>query len=77
MNPEHVKKNPFHKPHHICIVVKDIEKTKGYYESIGIGPWLDYPPLGEDGEIVDAPGWYAQMREQLAVEEATDSEDEQ
>jgi len=39
--------NYFAKPHHICIVVKDIEKTKSYYESIGIGPWTEYPPLVE------------------------------
>ena len=39
--------NAFSKPHHICIVVKDIEKTKSYYESIGIGPWTEYPPLVE------------------------------
>ena len=39
--------NAFGKPHHICIVVKDIEKTKDYYESIGIGPWTEYPPLVE------------------------------
>jgi methylmalonyl-CoA/ethylmalonyl-CoA epimerase len=38
---------PFSKPHHICIVVNDVEKTKRYYESIGIGPWMDYPPLAE------------------------------
>ena len=37
----------FGTPHHICLVVKDIEKTKSYYESIGIGPWVDYPPLVE------------------------------
>lgn len=47
MNSEHGKNNPFSKPHHICIVVKDIDKTKGYYESIGIGSWVDYPPLVE------------------------------
>lgn len=39
--------NHFGNPHHICIVVKDIEKTKSYYESIGIGPWSEYPPLVE------------------------------
>ena len=39
--------NIFGNPHHICIVVKDIEKTKSYYESIGIGPWTEYPPLVE------------------------------
>jgi len=41
------KNNHFAKPHHICIVVRDIEKTKNYYESIGIGPWTEYPPLVE------------------------------
>jgi len=35
----------FSKLHHVCIVVHDIEKTIKYYESIGIGPWNDYPPL--------------------------------
>lgn len=38
---------PFSKPHHICIVVNNVEKTKSYYESIGIGPWMEYPPLAE------------------------------
>jgi methylmalonyl-CoA/ethylmalonyl-CoA epimerase len=38
---------PFRTLHHICIVVHDIEKSVAYYESIGIGPWLDYPPLDE------------------------------
>jgi catechol 2,3-dioxygenase-like lactoylglutathione lyase family enzyme len=33
--------------HHICIVVRDIERATAYYESIGIGPWQDYPPLTE------------------------------
>ncbi len=47
MNSELGKFNAFSKPHHICIVVKDIEKTKRYYESIGIGPWIEYPPLVE------------------------------
>jgi len=61
MKPEHVKKDPFSKPHHICIVVKDIEKTKGYYESIGIGPWLEYPPLVEYTKlnVIDEKGFFA------------------
>ncbi|MDQ1691236.1 MAG: methylmalonyl-CoA/ethylmalonyl-CoA epimerase [Pseudonocardiales bacterium] len=33
--------------HHICIVVHDIERSTAFYESIGIGPWQDYPPLSE------------------------------
>ena len=50
----------FGKPHHICIVVKDIEKTKRYYESIGIGPWVDYPPLVEYTKlnVVDEKGFF-------------------
>ncbi|MBD9597735.1 VOC family protein [Ensifer sp. ENS05] len=44
--------NPvFEKLHHICIVVNDIEKTQAYYESVGIGPWIAYPPLTEYEEL--------------------------
>jgi methylmalonyl-CoA/ethylmalonyl-CoA epimerase len=32
----------FDKLHHVCIVVRDIDKTRAYYESIGIGPWQEY-----------------------------------
>ena len=38
---------PFRELHHICIVVRDIDKSVAYYESVGIGPWQDYPPLTE------------------------------
>lgn len=31
--------------HHVCVVVRDIEKSVAYYESVGVGPWHDYPPL--------------------------------
>jgi methylmalonyl-CoA/ethylmalonyl-CoA epimerase len=52
--------NAFSKPHHLCIVVKDIEKTKSYYESIGIGPWVDYPPLVEYTKlnVIDEKGFF-------------------
>ena len=30
---------PFKHVHHVCIVVRDIEKTAAYYTSLGIGPW--------------------------------------
>jgi catechol 2,3-dioxygenase-like lactoylglutathione lyase family enzyme len=52
--------NAFGKPHHICIVVKDIDKTKSYYESIGIGPWVDYPPLVEYTKlnVIDEKGFF-------------------
>ena len=52
--------NIFSNPHHICIVVKDIERTKSYYESIGIGPWEDYPPLVEYTKlnVIDDKGFF-------------------
>jgi methylmalonyl-CoA/ethylmalonyl-CoA epimerase len=51
---------PFNKLHHISIVVKDAEKTQKFYESIGIGPWLDYPPMKEYVKInvPDENGFY-------------------
>lgn len=44
----------FNKLHHICLVVRDIDKTQAWYESIGVGPWTDYPPLAEYEEL-DVP----------------------
>jgi catechol 2,3-dioxygenase-like lactoylglutathione lyase family enzyme len=36
----------FNRLHHVCIVVHDLDKTVAYYESLGIGPWSDYPKAG-------------------------------
>jgi len=43
------------------MVVKDIEKTKSYYESIGIGTWEEYPPLVEYTRltVMDEKGFFA------------------
>lgn len=41
----------FEKLHHVCIVVHDIDKTQACHESIGIGPWIAYPPLAEYEEL--------------------------
>ena len=38
--------SPFTKVHHICIVVHDVERSVAYYESLGMGPWFDYPKGG-------------------------------
>ncbi|EJN07763.1 VOC family protein [Herbaspirillum sp. YR522] len=35
--------HPFQVLHHICIVVHDLDKTVAYYETLGMGPWFDYP----------------------------------
>ncbi|SES49150.1 Catechol 2,3-dioxygenase [Streptomyces sp. yr375] len=31
--------------HHICVVVRDIDKSVAYYESKEVGPWHDFPSL--------------------------------
>lgn len=38
---------PFRKVHHLCIVVRDVERSVAFYESVGIGPWHDYPPMAD------------------------------
>lgn len=45
---------PFRLVHHVCLVVRDIERSVAYYESVGVGPWRDYPPLTEYTEL-DVP----------------------
>lgn len=61
MNSDTEITRAFSKPHHICIVVHDIEKTKKYYENLGIGPWVEYPPLVEYTKlnVIDEKGFFA------------------
>lgn len=40
----------FSRPHHICIVVDDLEASVAYYESLGVGPWHEF--FGSD-DFVD------------------------
>lgn len=56
--------NPiFQKLHHVCIVVHDIDKTQAYYDSIGIGPWIAYPPLAEYEDLqVPSPKGFMGMQ---------------
>ena len=51
---------PFSKLHHISIVVRDVEKAQQFYESVGIGPWVDYPPMAEyvKIDVPDEKGFY-------------------
>lgn len=35
----------FQSLHHVCIVVPDLDAAVAYYESIGVGPWTDFPSL--------------------------------
>jgi catechol 2,3-dioxygenase-like lactoylglutathione lyase family enzyme len=50
---------PFQRVHHVCIVVRDIDAAQRYYESVGIGPWHDYPPLSgfSDLRVPDREGF--------------------
>ncbi len=53
---------PFRTLHHICIVVRDIDRATAWYESIGIGPWQPYPPLAEYTSLeVSNPEAFAAM----------------
>ena len=58
---------PFRELHHICIVVRDIEASVAFYESIGIGPWQDYPPLTEYTRLeVPSPDAFYALKYKLA-----------
>ena len=50
---------PFHKLHHVCIVVHDIDRAQAAYENLGIGPWTAYPPLTqyEELDVPSRPGF--------------------
>lgn len=53
----------FDKLHHVCIVVHDIDKAQAHYESLGIGPWADYPPLAEYTDLdVPSPEGFLTLR---------------
>jgi methylmalonyl-CoA/ethylmalonyl-CoA epimerase len=58
-----VTASPFRQLHHLCLVVRDIDATQAFYESIGIGPWQEYPPLTEYTDLdVPNPDAFRQMR---------------
>ena len=61
MDKDELKNEVFDKLHHISIVVRDVEKAQKYYESIGIGPWVAYPPMKEYVKInvPDEKGFYS------------------
>ncbi len=56
----------FDKLHHICVIVEDIDAAQKYYESIGIGPWIAYPPMTEYAEL-DVPNPQAFFKLQYRV----------
>jgi len=56
----------FHQLHHVCIVVRDIEASVAYYESIGVGPWHEYPSLDQYELKVKDPRGYLRLRYRYA-----------
>ncbi len=54
------KDHPFSELHHVSVVVKDIDAAQAFYESIGFGPFVDYPPMKEYTKInvPDEEGFY-------------------
>ena len=38
-------KSLFANPHHMAIVVRDMDKTVNYYQSFGMGPFITAPPI--------------------------------
>jgi len=60
MEKNTMRKSPFSELHHISIVVKDIDEAAGFYNSIGIGPFVDYPPMKEYVKlnVPDENGFY-------------------
>ena len=58
---------PFAKLHHLCVVVHDIDAAQAFYEAAGIGPWHDYPPLGEYTELeLPDPGGFRKLQYRYA-----------
>lgn len=60
MDEQNLEKSPFSELHHVSIVVRDIEESVKYYTSIGIGPFVEYPPMREYTKInvPDEEGFY-------------------
>ncbi len=54
---------PFRTLHHICLVVHDIDVAVAYYEGLGMGPWLEYPPLVEYTDLnVPSPDAFRRLK---------------
>lgn len=42
---------PFSELHHLSLVVRDIDATVRFLESLGFGPFFEYPPMTEYTEL--------------------------
>jgi catechol 2,3-dioxygenase-like lactoylglutathione lyase family enzyme len=56
----------FHRLHHVCIVVHDLDKAVAHYESLGVGPWHDFPSLDIFDITARSPQAYRKLRYRYA-----------
>jgi methylmalonyl-CoA/ethylmalonyl-CoA epimerase len=50
-----VRPTPFRVLHHVCIVVRNLDAAVAYYESLGVGPWQDFPSLEAFRQKLEVP----------------------
>ena len=58
----------FNTLHHVCIVVRDMSASVAFYESVGVGPWHDFPslaPYQSDLQVPDT-GAFLKLRYRYA-----------
>ena len=49
------KESPFRVLHHVCVVVQDLDAAVACYESLGVGPWSEFPSLEIFRNELDVP----------------------
>jgi methylmalonyl-CoA/ethylmalonyl-CoA epimerase len=48
----------FRQLHHVCVIVRNLDSAVAFYESMGMGPWHDYPSLEQfDLDVKDRKGY--------------------
>ena len=54
------RRAPFSTLHHVTIVVRDVDRAVEFYESLGFGPFVDYPPLTDYVKlnVMDVAGFH-------------------
>jgi methylmalonyl-CoA/ethylmalonyl-CoA epimerase len=57
---DETKRAPFSTLHHVTIVVRDVDRAVEFYESLGFGPFVDYPPLTDYVKlnVMDVAGFH-------------------
>ena len=63
------EKTAFSQPHHIALVVRDMDRAVKYFSSIGIGPFQSYPPMRDyvKVNVPDKEAFYAVSIKQTQI----------